>query len=271
MEREARDAARRAACDHLRAAFRALPLGQKDAGATGRLEEIGRGADCGGLAGARHPQAGDARRRRRAHIGVAVADEHRLIRAEPKIAHRAFHHSRRRLAAIAAIVRAVRTDVDRLQPQALRRQHGLEPVMNLFEPRRVEIPARDPRLVGDQDQRKSGVPQQSQPLDRAWRKLDSVRIPQVDLVDDDRPVAIDERDPSRRGRLVHGPTPELARRVHQTTLEGTGRHRREASGGVIITSRSPTQSLADIGPRSAVLPATAAAFPPLGKTNWTGK
>src|SRR5271170_2581906 len=78
--------------------------------------------------------------------------------------------------------------------------------MNLFEARRVEIPARDPRLVGDQDQRKSGVPEQSQPLNRAWRKLDSVRIAQVDLVDDDRPVAIDERNPFRPGRLVHEST-----------------------------------------------------------------
>jgi hypothetical protein len=88
--------------------------------------------------------------------------------------------------------------------------------MNLFEPRGVEIPARDPRLVGDQDEGKSGVPQQSQPLDRARRELDSIRIPQVDLVDDDRPVAINECNPPRRGRLPHEPTPELARRVHQS-------------------------------------------------------
>ena len=60
----------------------ALPLGQQDAGAPGGFEEIGCGADCGGLAGARHPQAGDARRRRRPHVGVAVADKHSLIRPE---------------------------------------------------------------------------------------------------------------------------------------------------------------------------------------------
>jgi hypothetical protein len=150
-----------------------------------------------------HPQSDDAGRRRRAHIGVAVADKDGLIRPKPQVPHRAFHHSRRRLAAIAAIVGAVRTDVDCFQSQSLGRQHGLEPAMNLFEPRRVEISARDSRLIGDQDQRKSGVPQQSQPLNRTRRKLDSVRIPQVDLVDDDRSVAIDERNPPRRGRLVH--------------------------------------------------------------------
>ena len=82
--------------------------------------------------------------------------------------------------------------------------------MNLFEPRRVEISARDSRLIGDQDQRKSGVPQQSQPLNRARRKLDSVRIPQVDLVDDDRSVAIDERNPPRRPRGGHGAAGPLA-------------------------------------------------------------
>jgi hypothetical protein len=77
------------------------------------------------------------------HIGVAVANKHGLIRPEAQITHRALDHSRRWLAAIAAIVRAVRTEVDRLQPQSLRGQHALEPVMNLFEPGRVEIPARE--------------------------------------------------------------------------------------------------------------------------------
>ena len=91
--------------------------------------------------------------------------------------------------------------------------------MNLFEPRRVEISARNSRLIGDQDQRKSGVPQQSQPLNGARRKLDSVRIPQVDLVDDDRSVAIDERNPPRRRRGGHGAAGPLA---NATTGAGPG-------------------------------------------------
>jgi hypothetical protein len=45
----------------------------------------------------------------------------------------------------------------------------------------VEIAARDPRLIGDQNHRKPRAPQQAKPLDRAWGKLDSVRVPQVDL------------------------------------------------------------------------------------------
>ena len=76
----------------------ALPLSQQETGAPGGFEEIGCGADCGGFAGARHPKAGDARRRRRPHVGVAVADKHSLIRAKSQVAHRTLHHSRSRLA-----------------------------------------------------------------------------------------------------------------------------------------------------------------------------
>ncbi len=169
-----------------------LPLSQKDAGAPGGFEETDPV-----LAADRHPQACDAGRRRRAHIGVAVPDKHSLIRSEAQIPHRHFHHSWRRLAAIAAVVGAVRTNVDRLKPQPFRRQHGAKPSMNLLEPCDVEVPARDPRLICDQDKRKSGVPQQLQPFNCARRKLDSLRIGQVDSVDDDRSVAIDKRDPPR--------------------------------------------------------------------------
>ena len=97
----------------------------------------------------------------------------------------------------------MRTDVDRFESQTLGRQHGPQPVMNLFEPRRIEIAPRNSRLIGDHGQRESGVPQQSQTFNRAWRKFNSVWIAQVDLVDDDRPVAIDESEPPRRGRVIH--------------------------------------------------------------------
>jgi hypothetical protein len=71
----------------------------------------------------------------------------------------------------------------------------------------MEIAASDPRLIGDQNQCEPDVPQQTQALNRARRKLDSVRIPQVDLVDDDRSITIDERKPPRRGRQVHHASP----------------------------------------------------------------
>ena len=53
--------------------------------------------------------------------------------------------------------------------------------MNLLKPRDVEVPARDPRLIRDQDKRKSGVPQQLQPFNRARRKLNSLGIGQIEL------------------------------------------------------------------------------------------
>ena len=81
----------------------ALPLSQEDAGAPGGFEETDPV-----LATDRHPQAGDAGRRRRAHISV-VSDKHSLIRSEAQIPHRRVRRSWRRLAAIAAIVGAVRT------------------------------------------------------------------------------------------------------------------------------------------------------------------
>jgi hypothetical protein len=186
-----------------------LPLSQKDAGAPGGFEETDPV-----LAADRHTQACDAGRRRRAHIGVAVPDKHSVIRSEAQIPHRHLHHSWGRLAAIAAIVGAVRTKVDRLKPQPFRRQHGTKASMNLLKPRDVEVPARDPRLICDQDKLKSGVPQQLQPFNCARRKLDSLRIGQVDPVDDDCSVAIDKRDPPRR-RLVHWPIPGW-RLVHPT-------------------------------------------------------
>ena len=75
--------------------------------------------------------------------------------------------------------------------------------MNPPKRRRVEITARDPGLIGDQNQHEPSVPEQSQALDRAWRKLDSVRVPQIDLVDNDGSIPIDEGETLRRGGFLH--------------------------------------------------------------------
>ena len=83
--------------------------------------------------------------------------------------------------------------------------------MNPSKRRKVEITARDPGLIGDQNQREPGVPQQSQSLDRARRKLDSVRVPQVDLVDNDGSIPIDEGKPLRRRGFFHQRPPTPAR------------------------------------------------------------
>ena len=205
-----------------------LPLSQKDAGALGGFEETDPV-----LAADRHPQACDAGRRRRAHIGVTVPDKHSLIRSEAQIPHRHFHHSWRWLAAIAAIVGAVRTNVDRLKPQPFRRQHGTKPSMNLLKPRDVEVPARDPRLIRDQDKRKSSVPQQLQPFNRAGRKLDSLGIGQINSVDDDRSVAIDECDPPR-SRLAHWVIPGWRESFIQRPRRNRP-PRHTAPGDVIVT------------------------------------
>src|ERR1700722_7613109 len=83
--------------------------------------------------------------------------------------------------------------------------------MNPLKPGSGEIAARNPRLIGDQNQRDPRVPQQSKPLDRAWRKLDSVRVAQVDLVDDDGSISVNERQPPRRGRRLHELAPATRR------------------------------------------------------------
>ena len=149
-----------------------VELVKQGGGATGRLEEIVGHADGGDPTVGGNPYALDPRGCRCPHVTVAVANDHGLVGTEPQIAHGFCDHSRRRLAAIAAVVRSVRAEVDRLQSELVHRQHGLQPVMNAIKRRKVEITACDPGLVGDQNQREAGVAQQVQALDRAWRKLE---------------------------------------------------------------------------------------------------
>src|SRR5580704_16032706 len=95
--------------------------------------------------------------------------------------------------------------------------------MNPLKRRSVEIAARDPRLIGDQNQCEPGVPQQSKPLDRAWRKLDSVRVPQVDFVDDDGSIPVDEGKPLRGDGFFHQCAPTLARAMVEVAPQGRSR------------------------------------------------
>jgi hypothetical protein len=70
--------------------------------------------------------------------------------------------------------------------------------VNLFEHRRVEVPAGDPGLIGDQDQRKSSVPQQLQSLTAPGANSIPSGSLQMDLIDDESFHTTDERnEPSR--------------------------------------------------------------------------
>ncbi len=122
---------------------RQISRGEQGAGATGGFEKIALAPDRRGPAGARHAHGANARRRRGPHVGVAVADHHRLIRAKSQFPHRLSEHSGRGLPAIAAVPGSVRAEIDRLEPEPLRRQHRHKPIMNPLERRRVEEPARD--------------------------------------------------------------------------------------------------------------------------------
>src|SRR5579872_6452665 len=121
----------------------AAPREKQRARAMGGFEEIVRRPGRPGLAAGGHPHGPHSRRFRRPHVGFAVADHYGLVRARSQFAHSLSEHSRLGLPAVAAVAGSMRADVDRLERETLRRQHGLEPVMNLPEGRGVKKPARD--------------------------------------------------------------------------------------------------------------------------------
>ncbi|WP_294536016.1 hypothetical protein [uncultured Rhodoblastus sp.] len=145
------------------------------------------------LAGA-NPHSRNADGFRQAHIRIAIADHDGLVRPKVKIPHRRFHHARRGFATVAAFVRPVGAMIDGGDVYLLLGQHLPQTAVDAFERFLIEKAARYSGLVGDKHQGEAFVAQQAHAFKGAGRKFDFVGVAQIDLVDDHRAIAIEQRN-----------------------------------------------------------------------------
>jgi hypothetical protein len=96
---------------------------------------------------------------------------------------------------------------DRFETHARCPNQWLNSAMNSFDLVGVKVSARDERLVRDHRKHKARVPHHSQPVERTPRTLDGVWVLQVDTLDQDRGIAVEQRE--GRGAATSGIMPPL--------------------------------------------------------------
>lgn len=150
-----------------------------EAGLFGRSAVAGSDEDRGGADGLAEKD-----------VARFVADKDGLFGTKVTIDYGLKDQTCARFPAFAAVVWAVRADVDGIEPHASRRKAMAQAIMNSGESSLVEITAGNSRLIRDDNQSESSLLEFEQTLRRIRQQFDLLRVGDVSSIDIDRPIAI---------------------------------------------------------------------------------
>src|SRR4051794_16737226 len=189
-----------------RARRRSLDMAKDPADRANEVVDSGIGGECRGRSpflgttiAAADQNAAAANRARQLHVQPPVADHERLPRIDAECLDRPVHEGSAGLAALASprvrldfAVGMVRTIVIRVQVRTALGEQRRHLSMNVVEDRLREEPARDARLIGDQDDAEARTVQCANRIDRPWIESEALDAIQISDFLDDRAVAIEE-------------------------------------------------------------------------------